>query len=343
MKLGLIVRADKTGLGNQTYNLAQMLKPDKILIIDSTPFNQNEQFFDQYKDFDSIISNGFPDDSIIKQFLKGLNVVLTCETFYSPKVVIIAKNQGVKTINQFNYEFLDNLINPRAEMPTLLLSPSYWHLEELQNKFPNIKYLPPPIFPDRFEEARNINKNRTGKPRFLHIVGRQAVMDRNGTYDLLKALKFTRADFELVVKVQTGSPIIEQFASDSRVIIDHSSPENEADLYKDFDALILPRRYAGQCLPMNEALMSGLPVIMTNIDPNNKILPTKWLVPATKVETLMTRVLLPVYSASSYNLADKITWLCNINLVNEKEEAYNIAYSNYSPEILLPKYKEILT
>lgn len=37
--------------------------------------------------------------------------------------------------------------------------------------------------------------------------------------------------------------------------------------------MILPRKYAGLCLPMNEALMSGLPVIMTDIEPNNVILP----------------------------------------------------------------------
>jgi DNA polymerase I-like protein with 3'-5' exonuclease and polymerase domains len=33
---------------------------------------------------------------------------------------------------------------------------------------------------------------------------------------------------------------------------------------------------------MNEALLSGLPVIMTDVSPNNTILPPEWLVEATK-------------------------------------------------------------
>ena len=43
MRIGIIARSDNTGLGNQTKELIDMLKPDKILLIDSTPFNKNNQ------------------------------------------------------------------------------------------------------------------------------------------------------------------------------------------------------------------------------------------------------------------------------------------------------------
>jgi hypothetical protein len=45
---------------------------------------------------------------------------------------------------------------------------------------------------------------------------------------------------------------------DHRVKFDFGDPDDQAELYTDFDALILPQRYGGLCLPMNEALLSGL-------------------------------------------------------------------------------------
>ncbi len=46
MRLGIIVRCDNTGLGNQTRELVKILKPRKVLIIDSTKFNKNKQHFE---------------------------------------------------------------------------------------------------------------------------------------------------------------------------------------------------------------------------------------------------------------------------------------------------------
>ena len=60
-------------------------------------------------------------------------------------------------------------------------------------------------------------------------------------------------------------------------------------MYSGFDAMVLPRRYAGLCLPMNEALMSALPVFMTNISPNNAILPPKWLAESKQIDTFRTK------------------------------------------------------
>jgi glycosyltransferase involved in cell wall biosynthesis len=44
-------------------------------------------------------------------------------------------------------------------------------------------------------------------------------------------------------------------------------------LYEPYDALILPRRYGGLCLPAQEAASMGLPVIMTNCPPQSSWLP----------------------------------------------------------------------
>lgn len=342
MNIGIIVRADKTGLGNQTRNLVKLLKPNKILVIDSTNFNGNKQYFEPFQTgYDVIFSDGFMDNNDMKKFLYKLDVVITCELFYNPVFIQHANRVGIRTYNQYNYEFLDNLRDDLLPLPTKLLSPSYWHLEEMQKRYPNrVVYLPPPTDESQFLEVRNENFARKGKPRFLHIVGRQAAEDRNGTLDLLEALKYTKSNFELVLKVQTASPLIEQYKSDKRITIDYDSPENEEELYKGFDAMILPRRYAGLCLPMNEALMSGLPVIMTDVEPNNRVLPEEWLVESEQDGTIHTRVELPLYSAKPIKLAEKIDWLVKTDLNKTKVQAFNIGFDNYSFAALRDKYYE---
>lgn len=345
MNLGIIARADKTGLGNQTRNLVRMLDPFRVMVIDSRPFNKNEQFFDTYRGRNTIITKGFPSDNDVRRFLRGLDAVLTCETFYNPRLVGIAHSMGIRTYNQYNYEFLDNLVRPEMPVPTKLLSPSYWHFEEMQAKFPNVEYLPPPTFASDFERVRQANYALDSKPRFLHSAGRIATNDRNGTLDLIKALAYTKADFELVIKIQAGAKIE---IADPRVTIEYSSPKDETTIYEGFHAMILPRRYAGLCLPMNEALMSGLPVIMTDVEPNNRVLPKEWLIESEKIGEFMTRTMIPFYSAKPSELAKTIDAFCigayDSNLIKAlRDKAVQIAMDNYDAEALREKYNESLS
>jgi glycosyltransferase involved in cell wall biosynthesis len=83
--------------------------------------------------------------------------------------------------------------------------------------------------------------------------------------------------------------------SDHRVKFDFSDASDQAELYTRVDALILPRRYGGLCLPMNEALLSGLPVIMPDCSPNNDVLPERWLVPGTVKGQFMTRTMIDLF------------------------------------------------
>lgn len=174
MKLGMIVRCDDSGLGNQSRNLARMLSPEKIMLIDSSSFNGNRQHPDWYKGFAGLIVRGFPSVRECKAFLKGLTHVVTCETPYNYTLYTIAEALGIKVFTQHNYEFLDHLRDPDITRPYRFLSPSYWKLEEMQNRFPGTVYLPPPLAHQDFIDARLINFGRwSGPRRFLHVVGRR--------------------------------------------------------------------------------------------------------------------------------------------------------------------------
>jgi glycosyltransferase involved in cell wall biosynthesis len=343
MRLGIIARSDNTGLGNQTRNLVNMLEPDKILLIDSTPFNENKQHPDWYSGYDCITTNqGFATREEIVRFLDGLDVVLTCESFYSSMFLSLAHKRNVKTILQYNYEFLDLVVDPNQRMPSMLLSPSVWnidHVEKVLGNLTKVVYLPPPIDPIAFSSQREINMFKTHN-RILHIAGKFASKDRNGTSTVIDMLKYSNADYELVIKSQTP---IETDCNDPRLTIDVSNTENYADLYSGYDAMVLPRRYAGLCLPMNEALMSALPVFMTDISPNNFILPGEWLIGSEKIDRLLTRMTLDVYGADPIKLAIRIDdYVNNVDKEKEKKKAYDIGMQNFYVDTLKDKYLSVI-
>jgi len=343
MRLGIIARSDNTGLGNQTRNLVNMLKPDRILLIDSTPFNENKQHPEWYSGYDCITtSQGFATREEIVRFLDSLDVVLTCESFYSSMFLSLAHKRNVKTILQYNYEFLDLVVDPNQRMPSILLSPSVWNIEQVEkvlSDLTKVVYLPPPIDPVAFSSQREMNMSKTHN-RILHVAGKFASKDRNGTSTVIDMLKYSSADYELVIKSQTP---IETDCNDSRLTIDVSNTENYADLYSGYDAMVLPRRYAGLCLPMNEALMSALPVFMTDISPNNFILPPEWLIESEKIDRLLTRMTLDVYGADPKKLAICIdNYVNNINKDKEKKKAYDIGMQNFYVDTLKNKYLSVI-
>ena len=343
MRLGIIARSDNTGLGNQTRNLVNMLNPNKILLIDSRPFNENQQHPEWYSEYNCITTrNGFARREEIVQFLEGIDVVLTCESFYGEMFLSLAEKRKVKTILQYNYEFLDLVINPDQRMPNLLLSPSMWQIDHVKQVLGNktqIAYLPPPLNPDSFSLQRKTNMSKN-QNRILHVAGKFASKDRNGTSTVIDMLKYSKEDYELVIKSQTP---IETDSRDSRLIIDTSNTENNANLYSGFDAMVLPRRYAGLCLPMNEALMSGLPVFMTDISPNNFILPEEWLIESQKIGKLMTRMTLDVYEADARTLANYIDNYVKLKDKSEsKKKAVEIGLNNFDINKLRHQYLNII-
>ena len=343
MRLGIIARADKTGLGNQTKELVDMLQPDKILLIDSSHFNGNKQYPEWYDGYDvKTTQAGFISNMEVNDFLSGIDVLISCEIFYNKRLSALAHRRGIKTILQYNYEFFEYFVVDGMRLPSVLVAPSVWNIDIMEKAYghaTNLVYLPPPTTPEIFVEAKEANLAKKHK-RILHIAGKRANSDRNGTDIVIEMLKYSKADYELVVKVQGDySPD----CNDPRLTIDNSNPDNRGDLYSGFDFVVLPRKYGGLCLPMNEALMSGLPVIMTNISPNNSILPFEWLVKAEWKETLQFKGATDIYEADPKELAKVVDdFFMNKDIAAEKAKAFKIGYNSFAPDVLKDKYLSIL-
>jgi glycosyltransferase involved in cell wall biosynthesis len=343
MTLGIIARSDNTGLGNQTRELVKMLNPDKILLIDSHHFNGNEQHPQWYKDYNiTTTSSGFPGQREVIEFLRNIDVVLSCETFYRQDFLHYAKRRGIKTILQYNFEFLLNMSVPEAELPDVLLAPSLWNIEQIEKMVDGrckVIHLPPPTDPTLFENVRQNNMSKDHN-RLLHVGGKFAAKDRNGTQTVLQMLKYSKASYELVITTQKFP---ELDLKDSRVTVNNSNPENREELYNGFDAMLLPRRYAGLCLPMNEALISGLPVFMTDISPNNLILPKKWLIKSEHINSFQAKSLVDVYDGNPEHLASIVDeYMDNKDKREMKDSALQIGLNHFAKNNLKDKYLDLI-
>lgn len=317
MKLGLIARRDNTGLGYQTLSYYEHLKPIKTMVIDLSPLNGNPQNIRWYPNEQVVL--GIPRKKDFQRFFKDLDVVLTAETPYSYEMYDIAKQMGVKVANVINWEFFDHIVYPDYPLPDLIIMPSTWYLEEAKafSEEHGIKcvHLHHPV-----DRNKITYRNRTTSKPF-HIAGKPAAHDRNGTWDYIRAVP----DGKVITQSHDLAKHIRIRYRNSNVFTDI---DDQNQMYHMGDVMVLPRKYGGNCLPLNEALAAGCPVIMTDISPNNNLLPKEWLVPAVKVDQFKPRTVIDIYQADPQALADKVRWFREeANMKEESEKANKIAQS----------------
>jgi glycosyltransferase involved in cell wall biosynthesis len=295
VRVGLIARADSRGLGIQTKAFYDYMQPAKTMVVDCPSVNPLPLRNDWYPGATWI--HGLPTDGDFRVWLQGLDVVYTAETGYGQALWDVAEQMGVKTVLALNYEFLD--LNDR---PSMWAAPSMWHYDNIP--FANKCFLPVPI------ELHPADFPAAGR-RFLHVVGRPAIYDRNGTEDLLQALQFVTSEVDVTLTCQDPGyvdALLGRYSIPSNVTVRQMTGDitDRWDLYRGQDVLVLPRRFGGLCLPVNEALGAGLPVIMPDISPNNTWLRDEWLIPACHRASFRAKQHIEVHESDCEALATKI-------------------------------------
>lgn len=337
--IGLIARSDNTGLGIQTHEFYKHINPDKTLVVDVSALNKLQQYPYRYPKC-KIVTNKMSNKDII-EFLQGLKVIFCCETPYSYELFRLARIRGIKIILQYNYEFLEIKNLGDVYYPDVFASPSLWHIEDVKKAFKNVMHLPVPVNRQLlpFLEKKKFK-------RFLHIVGNSAEHDRNGTAATLEAFKnLGRTDIELVVKC-FNKAIAGKWGSyaTKNIKIDTNNTLNYEHNYMGFDAMIIPRKYGGLCLPMQEALSCGMPVIMTDISPNNNILPAEWLVPIINKFTFESKYTIEVNEPNINAISDKINWLADMDekTASENSQTCNNIANDLDWIIWKKRYMDLL-
>jgi glycosyltransferase involved in cell wall biosynthesis len=269
MRVGLFgARADDRGLGRLTHDFHRHMRPDRTLVVDMGPYaHQFTQHLDRYPDATVVPFNaGVLDDTVMRRFFTGLDVAVMYETAYDHRAYDIARAAGCRTVLMAMPEFHRHLTEPHLPAPDVVWVPTVWRL----GTFPAAtRLVPVPVDPE------DVNNAPLARPaavlRVLHVAGHRATGDRNGTLALLRALRLVRQP--MAVRVTTQDPRIPNVQGIKHLAtFDRRSPADHWRLYDHADILVMPRRYGGLSLPVQEAMAAGLGVAMTDCDPN----PATW-------------------------------------------------------------------
>jgi len=259
---GLVARADERGLGRMTHELYRALHPDRTLVV-REPGAEAKGFpaqLDRYPGAAVVTYEGGLAEAACREFLAGLDVVYLAETAYDPRFYGWASEAGCATVLAVMPEFYNQAEPPPADA---LWVPTPWRMEHLPA---HTQLVPVPVADDRFPFTV---PERDGPLRVLHVAGHRAAADRNGTTLLLQALRSVRQPMR--VRMLTQDRLLPRASVPRHVDLD-CEPGGRADywtLYEDADVLVLPRRYGGLCLPAQEAMASGLAVVMSDCAPND--------------------------------------------------------------------------
>lgn len=270
MKLGVVVRCDSRGLGFLGWPAYRHLQPERALVIDMGPIARGfVQHFDRYPGERVVTFDGVElPERQVRDWLRGLDVVLLFETAYDWRFIDWANDAGVATTVLAMPEFWKHPSQPELPMPTQVWAPTTWRLDLLP---PGTPVVPVPVEDDVFPFTPAGTGDRL---QVVHVAGHRAAGDRNGTLQLLAAAQMVRQPMDIRVLCQDERlPQVRLRQPGVTITMCPGGVADRRDLYAGSHLLVLPRRYGGLCLPAQEALASGLALAMPAVSPNQATWP----------------------------------------------------------------------
>lgn len=330
-KIGLIARADNSGLGTLSREFFDNLPVYKTLIVNNGVYAIFPDRFKNYK-----VTGRDLGEKEVEWFLDGLDTLLTFETSYNPNLFRKANKKGIKTVLIPMYECTPSL--ETIGFPNILLCPSkldFQFYKKYRGKT-EVKYLPIPVNRKRlpFRERRIAHT-------FLHNAGHGGLTIRNGTNELLAAIPMIKSDVKILINSQRHISY-----SHPKLELRIGNFENYWDIWDKGDVFIFPHKFDGLSLPIQEALSVGMPVLTTAIFPFTTWLPKEWMFPPD--EMISVRVSNTVREFIDYavvrpeTIAAKIDEYANKDISRDSQRAGNMA-ELISWKNLYNKYLDILS
>jgi len=254
LRVGILARADDGGLGTMTWEFARHMQPARALIVDLGAQGRGPLRLERFTDHceEVAICNSYPmfDASAIQWLLRDIDVLYSAETWYWPAVQTMATEAGVKTV----LHSMPELHNPGL-LADQVWVPTLWEI----GRIPGAVHMPVPVALDRFPMITS-----TSAEKFLHVAA-SAFHDRNGTGTVQGAADAIKSSVDLIIR---GSQDRFEPRGNARVIHEGGTA-SYWDMTAGADVLVYPRRYAGLSLPMQEAMARGMPLIVTDLSPQN--------------------------------------------------------------------------
>jgi glycosyltransferase involved in cell wall biosynthesis len=324
--LGLVLRVDQGGLAVQTEQLAQYLQPDVILAVDLPAHARRGDSQLHRLGHLPVIATVDTDvipPGILIDMARTVDRLITVECLYtgtpgSPEADATwrAVNAQTETVLVANPELYASYPAARIILPTSWCA----------DRFPAPHVVPHPV--DLAAVAPH-GRERAGPARtFLHVEA-PAMCDRNGSELVARSLLDVTEPCTLIVRShrprRTGP-----FAADQigrvRVVWDNTRPASWVSCYHpdDVDVLLLPRRYGGLSLVVQEAAALGIPPVMLDVDPQRGEGWPGWRLPAHVMGVVPMRGgAFPVHACNPADLSGMVSALVcgRLDVVGESARA----------------------
>jgi len=309
MDIGSIVFATDQGLGvlAKSFYDNRIVKYVKVL-----RHTRRVNHTEWYPGAEAIHFTGILNKNV-KDFIKSMEVMLFFETPFHWELIKYCKEVDVPCVLMPMHECAPKTLPFR---PNWILCPSELEHQLYKRDF-RIKCLPVPtdVMWERRERAL----------RYLHNAGNLGIKWRNGTLELMKAMKYVESDLHLTIRSQVSlAPLIAkvpEIRKDKRVEIIDQVTVDKHDLYKGYDVFVFPEKFNGLSLPLQEAHASGMLVMATNRCPNYDYLPREPLIP---VKSFQEDSIAPTLNNFSSAIVDPKA------IAAKMDEFYNTSISYFS-------------
>lgn len=287
MTLAMICRADQGGTASQTWEIYRHVQPDKALILTLVDVPRGTPRIERYDlaTCEHRVSQHHPIDSETWDWLlEDTDTLFTVEGPYDNRLPAMCARRHVRLIYHANPELWDERYRGTSSEVWL---PTDWEQERVD---------PSEVVPMPVDRTRCKFRQRTRAETFLFPWG-PAFHDRNG-YDLFRdAADLVSSDVRLVVAGL--APELQHPR------LDHlGEVEDYWQLYAQADVLVLPRRYGGLSLCIQEAVSCGMPIVTLDLPPYNSRVHEAGLVPTRgSYPARMRGGRFPVHQANPADLA----------------------------------------
>lgn len=191
--------------------------------------------------------------------LERCDSLLFFEDVFNWDLIPKAREKKIKTALMPMYECTRY---PLMYEPEVLISPSLLD----KQYYPESVHIPVPVDVPW--------KLRTRAKTFVHNAGNGGLGGRNGTRELMAAMKHVRSPIRLIIRSQAPLPS----TGDRRIEI-HVKQHTKEELWSTGDVFIFPEKFNGLSLPMQEAFASGMMVMAGARYPMTEWLPNEPLIP----------------------------------------------------------------
>lgn len=242
-KVGSVVLSTSQGLGYLAKDFYDNGIIDKVFVWKhSSRDNHYDWYPDRVQNIDELLE---------------CDIILFFETCFDFDFMKRAKAKGIKIVFIPMFE----CSNPNiVKMADKIINPSLLD----QQYYPEGVFIPIP--------ANKTWKLRETAKVFVHNSGNGGLGGRNGTKELLEAMKWVKSPIKLIIRSQGHIEPI----NDPRIEYRLGTFD---DIWSEGDVFIFPEKFNGLSLPLQEAFASGMLVMCGDRFPMNTWLPNDPLIP----------------------------------------------------------------